>query len=729
MKYCSIVKRMKNKYLSYSLAFGLLMALVTNVQAQIFNPAKWKYEVSIDNLKVGDKVDLIFKAEVEDRWYLYSSDFDPDLGPIVTTFQFEPNGTYELSGGIQAINPSKGYDDIFDGEYTYFRGKGEFRQTIKILKNNPLIKGTIDYQVCSDEDGRCINLDEEFVFDQIKVSTTSIDNKAEESEKSASSAVLPQEKTIENPDNNADTLEKNQDPADHEKQAAVSEDPGGANTSSGVEAEKKESYSLLAFMILAFIGGIGAVMTPCVYPMIPMTVAFFSKNTGSKFFAFIYGISIIFIFTVIGNSITVIFGGDVWNKIATDPIINIIFFLIFFVFALSFFGLFDITLPSGFVNKIDKKADKGGLIGVFFMALTLVVVSFSCTAPIASFILIESTQGQLIRPAVGMFAFSLAFAIPFTLFAIFPGWLNNLPKSGGWLNSVKVVIGFVELALGLKFLMIADQVFKWGILSRDVYLAIWIVLFTLMGFYILGKFRMPHDSKIETISIPRLLLAIVTFSFVLYLIPGLFGAPLKQMAGFVPPLNSQNFSLVNQTAVMESGPQITSIENCEAPKYADKFKLPLGLTGYFDYEQAVECARTNNKPLFVDFTGHGCANCWEMEEKVWSDPRVLNLLKEYVIVSLYVDDRTTLPENMWYRSDYDGKLKKTIGRQNADLQISQYQNNAQPFYVLLDTKEQTLQDPKGYDLNIENYINYLQSGLDEFEKRRNQAVDVALSDQ
>jgi thiol:disulfide interchange protein len=710
MKVLSIDLRMKTGKLIQTATSAFILLLIffaIGANAQILNPTKWEFEVSKKQVAPGEELDLVFKARIEQKWYLYSSDFDPDLGPLLTTFEFEPNDSYELVGEIRPINPSKGYDDIFEGEYTYFKGNGEFRQTVKILKSNPVIKGTIEYQVCSDVDGRCINLDADFVFEKISVSGQADTDKT------------PTEKpTDREPKIPVDEFKDDIADAPKTQDEKIADREANASTIAPVDNNplQRGTTSLLAFMLIAFLGGIAAVMTPCVYPMIPMTVAFFSKNTGSRFFAFAYGLSIIFIFTVIGISITLIFGGDVWNKIATNPIINIGFFLIFFIFALSFFGLFDITLPNRFVNKVDSKADRGGLIGVFFMALTLVVVSFSCTAPIASFILIESTQGHLMRPAIGMFAFSLAFAVPFTLFAIFPGWLNNLPKSGGWLNSVKVVIGFLELALGLKFLMIADQVYKWGILNRDVYLAIWIVLFTMIGFYVLGKFRMPHDSKVETVSIPRLLIAIVVFSFVIYMIPGLFGAPLKQLAGWVPPMNSQTFR------IGDPGPQVfmarsDEMEVCEEPKYAEMFHLPYGLQGYFDYHQAVACAQEINKPLFIDFTGHGCANCWEMEEKVWSDPRVLNLMRQYVVVALYVDDRTTLPENKWYESEYDGKIKKTIGRQNADLQISRFSNNAQPFYVLLDTNERTLVTPKGYDLNIDNFIAYLQAGLDEFEKR------------
>lgn len=684
-----------------------LASLLLPAKAQILEPVEWSYEVlPSDN---GKELDLVFKATIDEKWYLYSSDFDPELGPLVTTFSFQPNDGYELVGGIRPVGAQKGYDEIFEGEYTYFKGRAEFRQTIRLLKDNPVVGGSIEYQVCSDIDGRCINFEEDFEFKKFP--------KPEPAASSAAETVNEKAETPSEPDIKTEELrlaeggEENVGTAGDKEKAAAAQDRQDIDAKSG---KKEKAGSLLAFMLLAFIGGIGAVMTPCVYPMIPMTVAFFSKNTGrNRYFAFVYGLSIIFIFTVIGISITLIFGGDVWNKIATDPVVNILFFVIFFVFALSFFGLFEITLPHRLVNSIDRKADRGGLIGVFFMALTLVVVSFSCTAPIASFILIESTQGQLIRPVAGMFAFSLAFAIPFTLFAIFPGWLSNLPKSGGWLNSVKVAIGFIELALGLKFLMIADQVYHWGILNRDVYLALWIVIFTLLGFYILGKIRMPHDGKVETVSIPRLLLAIVSFSFVVYLIPGLFGAPLKQLAGFVPPYNSQNFIMGNP-AEASAWRFTAGDEICEQPLYSDKFTLPYGLTGYFDYNQAVECARKLNRPLFVDFTGHGCANCWEMEEKVWSDPRVLNLLNEYVVVSLYVDDRTELPDSLWYRSSYDGKVKKTIGKQNADLQISRFDNNAQPFYALLHYDERELTEPKGYDLNVDNFVAFLREGLESF---------------
>ncbi|MEM9391017.1 MAG: thioredoxin family protein, partial [Bacteroidota bacterium] len=364
-----------------------------------------------------------------------------------------------------------------------------------------------------------------------------------------------------------------------------------------------------------------------------------------------------------------------------------------------------------FVNQMDQKADKGGLIGVFFMAFTLVLVSFSCTGPIVGSILVASAGGEVLKPISGMFAFSLAFAIPFTLFAVFPGWLNSLPKSGGWLNAVKVVLGFLELALAFKFLSIADQAFHWGILDRDINIAIWVVIFTLMGFYLLGKIRLPNDSASDSIGVGRLMLAIATFTFVIYLIPGLWGAPLKALAGYLPPLYTHDFDLLSANRDNDDAYQI-----CDEPKYSDFLHMPHGLKGYFDYDQALACARAQNKPLFIDFTGHGCTNCREMEAVVWSHPEVLRRLKEdYVIAALYVDDKTELPESEWYTSDYDNKVKKTIGKQNADLQIRRLNNNAQPYYTLVSKDERVLVSPVAYDRDVDNFIRFLDEGVEQFK--------------
>jgi thiol:disulfide interchange protein DsbD len=386
----------------------------------------------------------------------------------------------------------------------------------------------------------------------------------------------------------------------------------------------------------------------------------------------------------------------------------LIFFTIFLLFALSFFGLFEITLPHKWVNAADQLGDKGGLIGIFFMALTLVLVSFSCTGPLVGSILVESAGGQILKPVLGMFAFSAAFAIPFTLFSLFPGWLNALPKSGGWLNSVKVVLGFLELALAFKFLSIADQAYHWRILDREIYLAIWIVIFSFLGFYLLNKIKLSGDNDERRVSVPRLVLAIITFTFVTYLIPGMFGAPLKALAGYLPPTSTHDFNLLEVNRYTLGEPSVYSDESCETPKYADILHWPHGLNGYFDYNQALACGKALGKPLFIDITGHGCDNCREMEQRVWSNSEVLKRLNDnFVLVALYVDDKTELDKNQWYESTYDGKIKKTIGKQNADFQITRFQNNAQPFYVILDQNENLVISPKAYDLNVNNFISFL----------------------
>ncbi|HEX7585203.1 MAG TPA: thioredoxin family protein, partial [Prolixibacteraceae bacterium] len=466
--------------------------------------------------------------------------------------------------------------------------------------------------------------------------------------------------------------------------------------------------------------------------MIPMTVSFFMNSGGSKLksrlYAAFYGLSIIAIYTVIGTLVSVIFGPGAANWLSTHWLPNLIFFAVFMLFAFSFFGMFEIVLPSWLVNKSDQQADRGGLMGSFFMALTLVLVSFSCTGPIVGAILVQSAGGQVLKPIVGMFGFSLAFALPFTLFALFPGWLNNLPKSGGWLNSVKVVLGFLELALGLKFLSIADQTYHWRILDREIYLAIWIVIFTLLGFYLLGKLKFSHDSDVKTVSVPRLMMAILSFTFVVYLVPGMFGAPLKGISGYLPPQTSLDFDIHqiirdeiklatphNAAGFTTSG----SNEICDKPKFGEFLHLPHGLEGYFDYEQGMACARKQNKPVFIDFTGHGCVNCREMEANVWSDPRVLDRLRNnFIVIALYVDDKSTLPESEWITSTYDGKVKKTLGKKYADFQITRYGVNAQPYYVLLDGKEQLLVQPKAYDLNADHFVEFLDAALAEFKKRK-----------
>lgn len=674
------------------------------IHAQVLKPAKWSYKLSKDKVKVGEEVDLIFKVDIQDEWYLYSSDFDPELGPMVTEFTFKPSDTYELVGDIKPIGAKEKYDEIWEGTYTYFTKKAEFRQTIKILSpDSKEVEGNYAYQVCTDVDGRCIPFDEDFVF-SIPISG------------SGKNAGTEQNNT------NPDTLSSSEKKV--AQQGTVSEEIAQPVLSSDFNQRQANApYTLWTFFLVSLLAGLAALLTPCVFPMIPMTVTFFTSGSTSRgkavTKAIIYGISIIAIYTIIGTLVSVIFGPAFANWLSTHWLPNLLFFAVFIFFALAFLGLFEITLPSSLVNNVDRQADRGGLYGIFFMAFTLVLVSFSCTGPIVGSVLVEAAGGQFVKPIIGMLGFSIAFAIPFAVFAAFPQWLSSLPKAGGWLNSVKVILGFLELALALKFLSIADQVYHWNLLDREVYLALWIVIFSLMGFYLLGKIKLPHDSRLESISVPRLMLAIITFSFVVYLIPGMFGAPLKALAGYLPPMHTHDFNvpllIAQQTS---SNVQLANNEEnnqCEPPKYADMLHLPHGIQGYFDYKQALACAQAQNKPLFIDFTGHGCVNCREMEARVWSDPAVLKRLKEdYIVVALYVDEKTELPESEWYVSEYDGKVKKTIGKQNADFQITRFNNNAQPYYVLLDDQGLLLKEPKAYDLNVNDFVKFLDEGKQHF---------------
>ncbi|WP_083187244.1 protein-disulfide reductase DsbD family protein [Polaribacter vadi] len=490
---------------------------------------------------------------------------------------------------------------------------------------------------------------------------------------------------------------------------------------------------LWSFSILAFGSGLAALLTPCVFPMIPLTVSFFgdkntqdntttNKKSGIKK-AFLYGFFIIAIYVVAGTIVAKINGPEFANWLSTHWVPNVLFFVIFIIFAMSFLGMFELTLPNKWINKMDGLSNKGGVLGVFFMAFTLVLISFSCTGPIVGSVLVLSAGGAVIKPIVGMFAFSLALALPFTLFAAFPKWLEKLPKSGGWLQEVKVILGFFELALALKFLSIADQVYHWGILDREIYLALWIVIFSLLGFYLLGKLRLPHHAESKTTSVPKLLMATLIFSFVVYLIPGMIGAPLKALSGYLPPLTTQEFVLQENNLSNNGLAKVSPLRgdgrgDCPEPLYADLLHLPHGLQGYFDLDQAKKCAKAQNKPIFIDFTGHGCVNCREMEARVWSDPRVLEILKkEYVVVALYVDEKTKLPKEDWYESEYDGKTKKTIGKQNADYQITKFTTNSQPLYVLIDHNEEVLTTPKSYDLDVNNFIAFLKSGVKKYKEK------------
>ncbi|WP_426292627.1 protein-disulfide reductase DsbD family protein [Dyadobacter endophyticus] len=674
--------------------------------------AHWTYTFSKPEVKKGETVDLVFTATIDKDWYMYSSDFDPDLGPMLTTFTFEKNNTFEVVGKLKPQNPKTKFEEVWQGNVRYFEGKGVFKQTVKILADNPVIKGASEYQTCSHVSGLCIPGGDDFEFKGLKVAAAATSASEQPNLGATAPADKPSAAPVAAPTAPAT-------PNDTAVAISASDIPATTNsaTTAATTIEASETPvadgSLWGFALAAFLSGLVALLTPCVFPIIPMTVSFFTNQEKGKFKAFLYGISIILIYTLIGTVVSRLNGPAFANFLSTHWLPNLLFFAIFITFGLSFLGLFEIVLPSGFVNKMDQKADQGGYAGVFFMAFTLVLVSFSCTGPIVGSLLVASAGGEVVKPIVGMAAFSAAFAIPFTSFALFPQWLKSLPKSGGWLNTVKVVLGFLELALALKFFSIADQVYHWHLLDREIYLAFWIVIFALLGFYLLGKIRTPHDSPIEKVSVPRLLLSIITFTFVVYMLPGMWGAPLKALAGYLPPQSTLDFDLNKRSAASATPSAISG----ETRKYADLFHLPHELEGFFDYQEALAYAKKVNKPVFIDFTGHGCVNCREMEARVWVDPAVLQRLRDdYVIVALYVDDKTELPEAQWYTSKYDNKAKKTIGAQNADLQIVKYNNNAQPHYCLVDHEGNLLVAPKNYDLDPAKFASFLDSGKAAFAK-------------
>ena len=648
---------------------------------KILQPVTW----DIKTEKTADKTfDLFFTAHIDKGYHLYSLTV-PEDGPLPTVFEFGAPKGFKMIGDIKEVTtPIEEYDDVFDMNIRFFEEEATFKQSIQLTsdeENIPLI-GEIAYMVCNDVG--CVALYEDLELN--------FNGKTDQVISDAGSGDIAE------------------------------------TTSSSADILGRKS-SLWGFFILSFLGGLIAILTPCVFPMIPMTISFFMKDgedkKKGKMQALLYGFSIIAIYTFIGSVLAVVAGPNIANWLSTHWLPNILFFLIFVIFAFSFFGMFEIVLPSWAVNKSDEGADRGGFMGPVFMALTLVLVSFSCTGPIVGTILVESAGGEVIKPIVGMFGFSLAFALPFTLFAFFPSLLQGLPKSGGWLNSVKVVLGFLELALGLKFLSIADQTYHWGILDREVYLAIWIVIFFLLGVYLLGKIKFAHDSDVPFVSVPRLVLSIIVFSFVVYMIPGMWGAPLKALSGYMPPQSTHDFDLnnvirENVKAYAGSGGGVAAAEICETPKYHDFLHLPHGLEGYFDYDQAIKCSKEQNKPIFIDFTGHGCVNCREMEANVWSDPQVLKRLREkYIVLALYVDDKTKLPEKEWVTSEYDGKVKKTVGKKYADLQITKFNVNAQPFYVLMDAKGGVLTQPRAYDLDVDAFVNFLDKGVENYKAGKN----------
>ena len=653
--------------------------------SQIYEPVEWSTSVE----KITDsEFELVVKAAVDKGWHLYSQ-IIPDGGPIPTSFNFSKNeNEYELIGKTIEGEGHEEFDKVFEMDIKYFENEAVFKQRIKFLKTGKtVVNGTVEFMVC--DDTNCLPPTE------VELSFT-VDGKAGEK---LDSQIYSDE--LEN--NDKSDLTDN----DGEKAQVKSDE----NSS-----KKKKNRGLLSIFIIAFFSGFAALLTPCVFPMIPMTVSFFTKQSKNKAAgirnAIIYGISIIVIYVFLGWIISWIFGADAMNALATNVWFNIIFFLLLVVFAISFLGAFEIVLPSSWGTKIDAQADRGGLIGIFFMALALAIVSFSCTGPIVGTLLVEAAvEGGNIGPVVGMLGFSLAIALPFALFAAFPGWLNSLPKSGGWLNTVKVVLGFLELALAFKFLSNADLVLQLHWLEREVFLAIWIAIFGVLALYLFGKIQLPHDSPLSNISVSRLIFGLLVLSFTIYLIPGLWGAPLKMISGFPPPMQySESPHGVGFTKLGTGG--VVKQKLPEGAKYG-----PHDIVAFLEYEKGMAYAKSVGKPVLLDFTGHACVNCRKMEERVWSDAKVLEVLKnDLVLISLYVDDKRSLPENEKYTSETTGKQIKSIGQKWSDFQIKNYKANAQPYYVLLDHNGDNLNEYSAYDPNIPSYLAWLKDGIGNFKK-------------
>jgi thiol:disulfide interchange protein len=657
--------------------------------AQILNPVQWKTKVV---QKSATEFELVMDATIENEWHMYSQ-FTPENGPLPTVFDYKnTKGNYSLVGKTKESAYKKVYNDIFEVDEYYFAKTAQFKQIIKVT-NTKLkeVKVYVEYQVCKEQ---CIQQDATFTFKLPEIKPTDAE-------------VLPV-----SDENIIDSTSQNEN-IDKEATTEVKKEPVVGQSENATPKEEKKS--LWGIFILAFLGGFAALLTPCVFPMIPMTVSFFTKQSKTKAAgirnAFIYGISIIIIYVGLGMLITALFGIDSLNALSTNVWFNLIFFVILIVFAASFLGAFEIVLPNSFLNKIDKQADRGGIIGIFFMALALAVVSFSCTGPIVGSLLGESARQGGIGPIVGMLGFSSAIALPFMLFAMFPGWMNSLPKSGGWLNTVKVSLGFLELAFAFKFLSNADLVLQTHLLEREVFLAIWIAVFGAWALYLFGKLILPHDSPMTHISVGRLFIALFVTTFTIYLIPGLWGAPLKILSGFTPPMTySESPYGVGYQNTVRSGVSSESAlpENAHIG--------PLGITAFHDYEEGLAYAKKVNKPVLLDFTGHACANCRKMEENVWSDAEILKILKnEIVLISLYGDDQRELPKEEQYVSK-SGSEVTTIGKKWREYQIERYNINAQPYYVVLDAEGKDISKPVGYTPDVEEYKTWLKEGISKFKK-------------
>ena len=659
--------------------FGLF-----SVSAQIHNPVKWNY--SLKETKASE-AEIIITAAIDKGWHLYDMNL-PEDGPVSTSFSFsEMKGVKLIGKVISRSKPIEKYDNNFDMNLRWFENSAVFAQKIKITdKKTFSIKGETDFMVCDDK--QCLPpTRSEFAFNSKDIVWEITSDSEPEKE-----PILSELEPAIVPIIPVDTMAL-------AKPSTVSSDslwwrPVISELQHYGEKNLADN-SLWVIFGLGFLGGLVALLTPCIWPIIPMTVSFFLKRNDNRKKAvrqsLIYGVSIIVIYLLLGLIITAVFGASALNDLSTNAVFNLLFFALLILFAVSFFGAFEITLPSSWTNKINSKADNSmGLLSIFFMAFTLTLVSFSCTGLIIGTLLVQAvSMGAIAGPIAGMFGFALALAVPFTLFAVFPSWMKDLPKSGGWLNSVKVTLGFLELALALKFLSVADLAYHWNILDREVFLALWIVLFAMLGFYLLGKIKFPHDSDVKHVSIPRIFLALASFAFTIYLIPGLWGAPLKSISAFSPPLYTQDFNLYKNEVHAK----------------------------FDDYEAGMQYAQKNGKPVVVDFTGYGCVNCRKMEAAVWVDPRVKDLLeKEYVLISLFVDDKASLPAPIKVTDAGKDITLKRVGDKWSYLQRHKFGANAQPFYVLLNNDGNPL--AKSYDFNesVADFIDFLEAGLKEYKK-------------
>ena len=661
--------------------FSLIIAFTFSTNAQIHDPVKWN--TSVEKISENE-FDLVITANIESGWHLYSQNIpEAPIRPIPTSFKFEEvKKDFELVGKTTEGEGHEEHDPVFDMVIKYFEDQAVFKQRVKILSDSKItIKGALEFMVC--DDTNCLPpTDVDISFD--------VGGQKKEDKSFLQTTVIPTKEGTSESESNSNAVK---------------------------DLEKKEkSKSLWTLFILSFFAGFAALLTPCVFPMIPMTVSFFTKQSKNKAIgirnAIIYGVSIIVLYVLLGTVITAIFGADSLNALSTNVWFNIIFFLLLIVFAVSFLGAFEIILPSSWGTKVDSQADKGGLIGIFFMALALAIVSFSCTGPIVGTALVAAAAQGGIAPVISMFGFSLAIALPFALFAAFPGWLNSLPKSGGWLNTVKVVLGFLELALAFKFLSNADLVLQAHWLEREVFIAIWITVFGALALYLFGKIKLPHDSDLDHISVGRLSLGLLVGAFTIYLIPGLWGAPLKLISGFPPPMHYSEAPY---------GVGFTKLGGRESTSHNDipegAYLGPHDIISFHDYEIGMAYAKKVNKPVLLDFTGWACVNCRKMESKVWSDPRVLQILNnDIVLISLYVDDKRLLPKNEQYTSEITGKKIKYIGNKWSDFQIKKYKANAQPYYVLLDHNGNNLNEHTAYNPDIEEYLAWLNDGITRFEK-------------